>query len=156
MILLEWLSDVPPAAALRQSATFYLLVNAAHILSIGLLVGAILLLDLRLAGLFSHVPVAVLAPFLSRAAAVGLGMSVVTGTWLFSVKPLDYVGNSAFLVKLCLIALGVLNVFLQHRGTAWRAALQDGRIRVRTRLLAVVSLATWISALIAGRWIGFI
>lgn len=47
----EWLEALPHAVALRQSATLYMLANAAHILAIGLLTGAILPLDLRLMGL---------------------------------------------------------------------------------------------------------
>lgn len=67
--ILEWLQATLPAATLRRSGTLYMVVNAAHILAIGLLVGAILPLDLRLAGFFRKVPVEILAPFLSRAAA---------------------------------------------------------------------------------------
>lgn len=52
MELLEWLAATTLAVELRRSATLYMFVNAAHILAIGLLVGAILPLDLRLAGFF--------------------------------------------------------------------------------------------------------
>ncbi|MDB5523539.1 MAG: rane protein [Rhizobium sp.] len=156
MDFLEWLSGLPPASVLRQSAIVYMLVNAAHILAIGLLVGAILPLDLRLAGFFSHVPVSVLAPFLSQVSATGLVLAAITGLCLFSVRPLEYIVNPALLTKLGLIAFGTLNAFLQHRGPAWREALQDGPIRLKVRLLAIVSLATWITAVIAGRWIGFL
>ena len=89
MAWLEWLGSLPPAELLRRSATLYLLVNAAHILGIGLLVGAILPLDLRLIGLLRDGPIAVLAPFLVRVAATGLLLAIVTGFLLFSVKPAD-------------------------------------------------------------------
>ena len=60
--LAEWASGWPVGAALRRSALLYLVVNAAHILAIGLLIGAIVPLDLRLLGLVGHAPVDVLGP----------------------------------------------------------------------------------------------
>ena len=50
--LLGALEGWPIAVLLRGSSVVYLLVNAAHILFIGLLLGAIVTLDLRLLGAF--------------------------------------------------------------------------------------------------------
>ncbi len=61
---LEWLAATPLSSGLRRSALVYMAVNGAHILSIGLLIGAILPLDLRLMGLFGSVPLAVIRPVL--------------------------------------------------------------------------------------------
>ena len=47
------------------------------IASVGLLIGGILPLDLRLAGLLRGVPLAVIGPFLSRSAAIGLALALV-------------------------------------------------------------------------------
>ena len=72
MPLVEWIGAWPGAVLLQRSGTIYLFVNAAHIASIGLLIGGILPLDLRLAGLLRGVPLAVVGPFLSRSAAIGM------------------------------------------------------------------------------------
>ncbi|MBY5694724.1 DUF6644 family protein [Rhizobium leguminosarum] len=156
MDILEWLSATTPALALRRSGTLYMFVNAAHILAIGLLVGAILPLDLKLAGFFRKVPVEIVAPFLSRAAAVGLVAAVVTGFCLFSVKAVEYAANPAFLAKLCLIALGLLNLSIVHLGRGWKTAVSTGIVRPGLRFSAALSTAIWIAAVIAGRWIGFL
>jgi hypothetical protein len=148
--VLEAIGGWPGASWLQQSATAYLFVNAAHILGIGVLLGAILPLDLRLVGFFRRVPIEVLAPFLVRCASVGLGLAVLTGAWLFSVKPDEYVENAAFRWKLALLALALINVGFQHS----RAGLQQ--ISPTTRVRAGISLCLWISVLVAGRWIGFI
>ena len=50
-LALEQLETLPPSIWLRRSGTLYLMVNAAHIGSIGLLIGSIVPLDLRLLGL---------------------------------------------------------------------------------------------------------
>jgi hypothetical protein len=156
MALAEWIGIWPGAILLRDSGTAYLLVNAAHILGVGLLVGAILPLDLRLLGLFGRVPLAVLAPFLSRAAAVGAVLAIATGLWLFSVKPAEYLRNEAFLWKAALLALALANVALQHGNRGFAEARAGGAVRPTVRLVAAASILLWLSVLVAGRWIGFI
>jgi hypothetical protein len=151
-----WIASWPGAVLLQESGTAYLFVNAAHIVGIGLIVGAILPLDLRLIGCFQSVPVTVIAPFLSRVAAVGVTWAVLTGLWLFSVKPAEYLVNTAFLAKMALLALAIGNIALQHHGRDFRLALDSGKIRPRVRLLAAVSAVLWLSVLVAGRWIGFL
>jgi hypothetical protein len=47
MTLVDWIGAWPGAVLLQRSGTIYLFVNAAHIASIGLLIGGILPLDLR-------------------------------------------------------------------------------------------------------------
>ena len=154
--ILEWLSATTPALALRRSGTLYMFVNAAHILAIGLLIGAILPLDLKLAGFFRKLPVEIVGPFLSRTAGVGLAAAILTGFCLFSVRAVEYAANPAFLAKLGLIALGLLNLSIVHLGRGWKTAVSSGIVRPGLRFSAVLSAAIWIAAVIAGRWIGFL
>jgi hypothetical protein len=155
MELLAGLGTWPGAVLLKQSGTAYLLVNASHILGLALLIGAILPLDLRLLGVFRSVPVAALAPVLSRMAGIGLGLALVTGAWLFTVRPVEYASNAAFLWKLGLLALALANIALQHRSAAYARALA-GDITAAVRWRATASVTLWLSVLLAGRWIGFL
>ncbi|MDX3928746.1 MAG: DUF2214 domain-containing protein [Shinella sp.] len=156
MDLLAWIAASPPAAALKASGTLYLFVNAAHILSIGLIVGSILPLDLRLIGLLRGPPVAVLGPFLSRAAATGTVLAILTGLCLFSVRPTEYAGNPAFLTKVTLVAAGIFNAFALRLTGHWRRMVAGGAVHPLLRLQAFVSLSIWLAAVVAGRWIGFL
>ncbi|MCC7253139.1 DUF6644 family protein [Hyphomicrobium sp.] len=156
MQVLDWLAAWPGAVWLQGSGTAYLFVNAAHILGIGLLLGAILPLDLRLVGVLRSFPIAVVGPFLLRVASTGLALALLTGLWLFTVQPKDYVTNAAFLSKLVLLALALANIGLQHYGRHFRAALDGQAIHLSVRILAAVSAILWLSVLVAGRWIGFI
>lgn len=153
---LQRIGNWPGAVLLQESGTAYLFVNAAHVLGIGLLLGAILPLDLRLLGFFRTTSVSVLGPFLIRSAATGIGLAIGTGLWLFSVKPMEYIENTAFLCKLGLLAFALLNVGLQHRGPHLAAAFSSGRTSVRVRTFACISAGLWLAVLIAGRWIAFL
>jgi hypothetical protein len=152
----DWMATWPGAVLLQRSGTAYLLVNAAHILGLGLLVGAILPLDLRLLGFFRGVPLGVVGPFLSRAAATGLALALATGLWLFTVKPAEYLANEAFLWKLALLAAALVNIVVQHRSPAFARALGEGEPGAGVRLAAFCSAVLWLSVLVAGRWIGFV
>lgn len=151
--MVEWISAWPPSVWLQQSATAYLLVNAAHLLGIGLLVGAILPLDLRLIGCFRHTSLDVLGPFLRRSAATGLGLAIITGLWLFSVNPAEYLSNSAFVWKLALLAIALCNIAYQFLN---RKDQGSATAALTTRVLAGLSFCLWLAVLIAGRWIGFV
>jgi hypothetical protein len=144
------------ASALRRSLILYPVVNALHIFGIALLVGSIAPFDLRALGLFGTVPLAPLARFLPNVAAAGLALAATAGLLLFSVKPLDYVGNPAFLTKVTLVALGVANAVAQRRTAGWRALLAGEEPGARVRLGAALSLVIWCSALMAGRMIAFV
>ncbi|MEP9375759.1 DUF2214 domain-containing protein [Aquabacter sp. CN5-332] len=156
MAWLEALSHWPVAAALRQWVAAYALLNAAHILGIGLLVGAIATLDLRLLGAFRGAALASLAPPLSRVAAAGLLLALCTGALLFSVRPVAYAQNAAFLAKLALVALGILNALLLRLGGGWRQMLEGAPVPARIKIGAAFSLSIWVGAIICGRWIGFL
>ena len=156
MWMLEWIGAWPGAVWLQRSGTAYLFVNAAHILGVGLLVGSILPLDLRLAGCFRSMPVAVIGPFLLRTAVVGGTAAILTGLWLFSVKPDEYIANTAFLVKMSLLIVALGNIAVQHHSRDFTHAMQGGSIAVAVRLRAILSAAVWLSVLLAGRWIVFL
>lgn len=156
MELLQALHDAGFAAALRRATVFYPFLNAFHILSIGLIVGAIGTLDLRVLGMFRAFSLSQLAPPLSRVAAVGVGLTLFTGFFLFSVQPKAYAANPAFLMKVALAVVGIANALILHRTPAWKQALADGPVTIGAKAQATLSLAIWITAVISGRWIAFV
>ena len=150
--MIEAIGSWPGAVWLQQSGTAYLFVNAAHILGIGVLLGGILPLDLRLLGFFRRYPVEVIVPFLTRSAGAGLALAILTGLWLFSVKPEEYLANQAFLWKVALLAFALANIAIQRWGMS-RRGLNPGKA---ARISAGLSLCLWLAVLVAGRWIGFL
>lgn len=156
---MEWLAvlgDTVVARALIRSPVLYIIANASHILSLGMLLGATVILDLRLLGAFAGLPIGETARILSRIAAIALASAILTGALLFSVQPLDYAANTAFLTKLGLVALGALNALSVRRSDGWKAVLSGAPPSPGLRLAAVLSLVIWVAAVLAGRWIGFL
>lgn len=151
------LEGLTPIAALRVSQWAYPLVNALHILGIGLLLGSILPLDLRLLGLWPAVPIAPLWAVLTRTAAVGLLLAMASGVVLFAAGASDYARSPLFLAKMPLVAAGVVNALLLHRlaGPALEGMLRTDRVPRRVRLAALMSMALWLSAMLLGRLVAY-
>jgi hypothetical protein len=158
-MLTEWLHALhgwEVAALIRRSLYVYPLLNATHIFALTLLIGGILPADLRMLGLFRGVASAPFLRLMTAISATGLALAVVTGFFLFSVQPLEYASNPAFLTKVTLIALGTVNALAVRFSGAWRMALVTGEASRGLKLAAGFSLIVWIAALLAGRWIAFL
>src|SRR6266404_5303897 len=136
----------------------YVIVNLVHILGIALLFGAIVVLDLRLLGLWSRVPLALVSRPLVTVAGLGFVLAAATGIPMLATKAVDYIGNPFLFIKFPVIALALLNVWLVHRSPAWRAhRTRDLLPAERHRLAAgaALSLVFWLTAITAGRMIAY-
>lgn len=155
----EWLTalqDWEVAALLRRSVYVYPFVNAGHIFALTLLIGGILPANLRLLGLFRGVAAGPFVGLMTAIAGTGLALAIVTGFLLFSVQPLEYGGNPAFLTKISLVGLGAVHALAVRATPAWRAARAGENVSRGLKASAAMSLAIWIAALLAGRWIAFL
>ena len=142
---------------LRASIWVYPLVNTGHVVGIALLFGAIAPLDLRLLGCWKRVPLDHLAATLVPVSVAGLVLAVSTGALLFATKPLDYVIEPLFGIKMALLGAAVLNALLLRRSSQWRVlgVARDASPRPGWRVAAVVSIVLWLGVITAGRLIGY-
>jgi uncharacterized protein DUF6644 len=152
--LLAGIEQLALVKGLKASFFAYPIVNALHIMSIGVLLTCVLLMDLRIVGAFGSVPAAPLVGLLRRVALVAFGGVLFTGVLLFSVRARDYAAMPIFLAKMVLVLLAGAN-FLAF---AWasRGGIGEKPARPAVVTLALVSLALWICVLFAGRFIGFL
>jgi len=147
------------AQTLRASVWLYPLVNAGHVVGIALLFGSILPLDLRLLGAWRSVPLEMLARVLLPTAITGLVLAVATGVLLFATRPLDYVVEPLFGIKMALIVVAILNALALRRLPEWHLArvtsgASDGAPG-RWRVAALASIVLWLAVILAGRLIGY-
>jgi hypothetical protein len=157
--LLVWLEGSALGQLMRSSGVWaYGVVNLAHILGLATLFGAVLVLDLKLLGLWRRVPLAALdRPALSLACA-GFALAVVSGTALIATNATEYRGNPFLAIKLTAIALGLLNAGVAQFLPAWRERHAEPLPPGRRAALAAVggtSLLCWLAAVAAGRMIGY-
>ena len=154
--LWTWLEGLPLAEHIGFTWWFPFL-ESVHVLAIGLVVGTILMVDLRLLG------VAALGYAASRMARELLPwtwgavcIAVVTGFGLFMTRAATYIENPAFETKLVLLLLAGLNMalfqFRTFRGIAdWDDAAAPP---VAAKVAGGASLLLWIGVVLAGRWVG--
>jgi hypothetical protein len=156
---LIWLEASPLAVFTRSLGVWsYGIINLVHILGIVMLFGAILLLDLRLLGVWRSVPLAALSRPTVTLAMVGFVVAVASGIPMLAVKAGDYSDNPFLLIKFPAIALALVNVWLLHRSKAWKAHRDRALVpheRLRLALGASLSLAFWLTAITSGRMIGY-
>lgn len=162
MEYLNAIAQSEPALMLRASFWVYPLVNAAHILGIALLIGAIIPFDLRLIGIIKIGRIRTLAAILIPTAATGLAIAALSGAALFIVKPVAYAGSQLFLIKLVVIGAGLINVGLVRAVPRWAELVQAEESILnptepnrRLRIAGLVSIIVWIAVLILGRMIGY-
>jgi hypothetical protein len=157
--VLTWLESSSLGHAMRSLGVWaYGLVNLFHILGIAALFGAVLVLDLRLMGAWRRVPLAALARPLVPVAAIGFGCAAVSGVCLIVTNATEYAGNPFLLIKFPAIAVALANVALLGSSRAWRERGTRELTPPERRQLAVsggVSLLAWLTAVSAGRMIGY-
>jgi hypothetical protein len=128
----------------------YPALEVVHIVGIALLVGNLVLLELRVWGLNTGLDLAALARATSALALGGFGLVVASGLLMFASNPWDLIANRSFLVKMGLIALAGTNAALFHSRGGVR---NPDRI---ARWQTALSLGLWIGVIIAGRWIAYV
>ena len=157
--LLAWFEESALGAAVRGAGVWaYGLINLVHILGVSTLFGSVLVLDLRLLGLWRRVPLALIARPTVPLAAAGFGVAALSGLCLLSTNATEYVGNPFLLIKFAAIVLGLLNIVVLSRFDAWRQReVREPNDRESSQLAVAggISLASWLIAVGAGRLIGY-
>ena len=149
-----WLNDTAPATALRESLWVFPIVEGIHVLSIALVAGSIVFLDLRLLGvLFRGERVTTVARQVMPVVWTGFGVSAVSGFALFSAEASKCYFNPAFRLKLLLLLLVGLNPFIYYRTVYRRIAEWDTAIKtpLAARFAGAASITLWTAIIAAGR-----
>jgi hypothetical protein len=156
----EWagsLEGTRLSGALRGSRWLYPCVETAHILGFVVLVGSIVMFDVRLLGASKHLAVSELGAHLRKWSLASAALVVPTGLLLFSAHPTALANNPVFGAKLAAIALAALNALVYHLGVHRSVAAWDrARVPRAAQLHALTSLALWTTTLTCGRFLAYI
>jgi len=152
--VLAALEALPLAAALRASVWLYPLVNAAHIVGVALLFGAIVPLDLRFMGVLVGIDASALSRLLVPVSVFGFIVALGAGSLLFITDAPDYFASSLFRVKMLVLLLALANVVIVSRLRA-RAVLAEPSSSTLLRLAATASIGLWLTVIVLGRLVGY-
>lgn len=134
-------------------------IETLHVIAIVTVIGAILIMDLRLLGLTSrNRTVAAVEKDTVPLTWLAFALAVVTGLLLFVSKATTYMANPYFLWKMVLLALAGANMLVFHRiiskgRDTWGAPGMS--TPGAAKLAGLLSLAFWTVIPFCGRVIGF-
>lgn len=143
---------------MRGSLKALPVIEAIHVMSVALVFGTILIVDLRLLGLpHTRRPVTRVEDELIGLTWTAFVIAVITGVLMFMVNATTYYDNAAFRWKLVAMVAAGINMaifqFVTFRGVAgWD---RDARPPPAARAAGVLSIFLWTSVIFLGRWIGF-
>jgi hypothetical protein len=143
--------------AMRQWLWLYPSVEAVHIIGIAVLVGSILVLDLRLLGFSRSLPVRRLAAHVLPWSAASFALIVPSGLAMFVAHAGELMANPVFPVKIGLILLAGANAGIFHAGVFRGAAQWDVDVvpPIAARAAAGLSLVLWLSVIACGRLLAY-
>ena len=125
----------------------YPALEVVHILGIALLLGNLLVLEVRVFGVAKALPVQALARLSLGLASVGFALAVVSRLTMFASQPQELLASRVFTLKMLLIGLAGCNALRFHA----RGSLQ--RMDGMARALMLLSTLIWLAVLVCGRWI---
>jgi hypothetical protein len=156
--LMQSLEQSTLAVAIAESNWAFPAIETFHVIAVALMIGLVLIMDLRLLGLASaDQRYAALRRDLLPWTWGAFAGAVVSGSLMFISQAAEYIENDAFRTKLLLLLLAGANMLVFELMTARKAETWDRGTRIpwSGRTAALLSLALWISIVFFGRRVGF-
>ena len=132
----------------------YPTVLTLHTFGMMVLVGAALMVDLRLLGFGRGIPLASLERMF-RVMWGAFWLNLVTGTMLFIADATKRATQPLFIIKLLLVASGIATLVLIRR-RVFDGTKEPLVINVAAKRLALTSLLVWCAAITAGRLLAYV
>ena len=148
-----WLADTHFSLTLQETLWVVPAAQSIHILSIAVLVGSALMINLRAAGMLGASAQAVAGryfPWFWGALAVLL----VTGSMLIAAEPRRELGTPVFWWKMGLLVAGLIAMLYLRSALANRPENESGDAPNR-RGAALMALSIWVAVIVCGRWIAY-
>lgn len=150
----DWCYQTAIGEAIRNSSWLFPVIEAFHLVALGLVAGAVLIVDLRLFGVgVNRAPVAQLSADAEPWLLGGVILMFMSGIPLFLSESIKAYYSFAFWVKMTCLFLVLLFTFtVRRRVTQTGLSLSQPPLG---RFTALISLSLWFGVVWGGRWIGF-
>ena len=150
----QWCYDTNVGDYIRNSSWLFPVIEAVHLLGFGLVLGSVLVVELRLLGVgLNRQPVSQLAANAQPWLLGGIILMFASGTPLFLSESMKAYYSFAFWVKMTSLFLVLLYTFTLRRRITGTDLATNRPLLVRS--LAIMSLGLWFGVAWGGRWIGF-
>jgi uncharacterized membrane protein len=155
---LEWLQASSLAVFIHKKAWAFTTVEVVHVFAVSMVIGTIMIVDLRLLGLASTKrPFAELSRRVLPFTWAAFVVAVIAGLLLFISRATEYFVNTVFWIKIALIVLAGINMMIFEFITVrdvqkWNL---DPTPPPRARLAGGISIACWVLVVVFGRLIAF-
>jgi len=150
--IFAWISDTPVAAWVISSAYIWPILECIHFVSLCVLIGSLLVIDLRLIGFYRE-RCASMVKFLIRLSLMAFIANFATGLLFFAGNTFKYIDNVAFEIKLVLMmAAGINALFYKVR---LGHLVDTEEVSWGSISVGYLSLLLWGGVIICGRMITF-
>ena len=163
LFVFEWLDASMLADISKSSAGIFSIVQAIHILSMVMLIGMILLGDLRILNvLLRDVPSDVVVANTGKWIKIALVCIILSGIYEASAIAMKLYFNMFYWAKMAGLAMGLVYMYV-FRNPIYKAyalavagnAPAEAVSPAVVKLIAVTNLVIWLTVAASGRWIGF-
>jgi hypothetical protein len=155
--ILYWMETSVLGQLMRDSNWLFPAAEILHFIGLCLLIGSLIVVDLRLIGFLKHMTFEAIYKFLP-VSLLGFAINMSTGVLFCFSNPFRYYPNIAFRIKMGLILLAGLNVlwfkFAVYPKTIQMAA--DRKTNNTAKVIAILSLLIWFSVIVLGRMIPYV
>ncbi len=150
----EWFYATPVGETIRNSVWLFPVIEAFHLIGLGVIGGAVLLVNLRLLGVgLTRQPVAQLSAEAQPWMLGALALMVASGFPLFLSEATKAYYSYAFWIKMTSLFLVIVFTFTIHRRVTQGGFAEDNP--QLAKLTGIISLILWFGVAWGGRWIGF-
>jgi len=145
----RWLQDNSFIASINGTAWTAATLEIVHYFSMFILVGSMVIVDLRILGLVGRrLQATQLADWLLPWMWISLAFNFLSGFLMFAGSAPSYYGNDIFYDKITIVLLAIAaNILVQKKIRKWD---QSPAMPAWAKLLAIVSICLWVGAIIAG------
>lgn len=145
----EWCVNMPLARLISGSMWGFAVLETFHIVGLTVLLGSILVVNLRILGFGLRQPAERLARQVAPWALAAFVVMVSSGVPMFLSAAVTYSGSIPFVIKMTLLASGILLQAAIH----WKSGMYAGS--AAGKLVASLALVCWLGVAYAGRGIAF-
>jgi hypothetical protein len=149
----EWAGNTWLGTAVRDTVWAFPLIESFHLLALAVLLGSVLIVNLRVFGLGKqYLPAAHMARLLEPWMLVSIAVLIASGIPMAFSEPIKCFESYSFPIKIGLIVLGITWQFTLQR----RWVMAPETTAAKAKLAAVLSIVIWTAVGAAGKGIPYV